>query len=118
MKKSLMIRKYGAPTAAFVLMCLPVVVFAQDILNPLGQANIFTIIKSILDAAIKIAIPIAIGFIAYAGFMFVTSSGDESKLESAKKTFFWTIVGLAVLLASNILYSALQGTINKIFGLN
>lgn len=42
---------------------------------------------------------------AEAGAMIVLSNGDSGKIESAKSRFFWSIVGLILLLLSGVLLS-------------
>lgn len=45
-----------------------------------------------------IAIFIAVIMIIYAGFLFMTSAGEEEKISKAKKALLWALVGLAVFL--------------------
>jgi len=53
--------------------------------------------------AVYYAETVAFFFILYASFLYLTSYGDESKAESAKKTLIWSIIGLAVVIAANYL---------------
>ncbi len=39
---------------------------------------------------------IALGFIVYGGFMWVTSGGDKTKVESARKTIIFSVLGLII----------------------
>jgi len=73
-------------------------------------------IKSILDIAIKVGIPVGTIFIIWAGFLFVTAQGDETKLRKAKSALFWASIGLAVLLGSWLIATAIVGTITQIGG--
>ena len=43
---------------------------------------------------------IAVFFVIFGGIKFLTSSGDQSRVESAKKTITWAIIGLVVVLLS------------------
>ena len=43
---------------------------------------------------------IAFFYILYASFIYMTSYGDESKAETAKKTLIWALVGLAVIISA------------------
>jgi hypothetical protein len=43
---------------------------------------------------------IAVVLVLYAGFLWMTSSGDEEKIEKAKKTLRRALIGLAIILAS------------------
>ena len=79
----------------FLLFCfLPLVVLAVEIPNPLNTTSFTDLLNRILDFLIKIAMPISAAAIAYAGFLFLTSEGDERKIREAKTTLFWTLIGV------------------------
>ena len=56
---------------------------------------------------------IAVIFIIYAGFLWMTSGGNEEKIARAKKTLINAIIGLAIILASILIVSFI---INRISG--
>jgi hypothetical protein len=59
---------------------------------------------------------IAVGFIAYAGFLWLTSSGDEEKITTAKNILKNGVIGLVIILSSwaiaSFIISRLVGTTN------
>ncbi len=55
------------------------------------------IVDKIVSLVEELGIAIAPIFLIYAGFLFVSAQGDPKKLETAKSTFWWTIVGTALL---------------------
>ena len=61
------------------------------------------LIWHIIKLAVYYAEVVAVFFIMYASFLYLTSYGDESKAESAKKTLIWAIIGLAIVIAANYL---------------
>ena len=63
-----------------------------------------------------LGIPIAVLFLVYAGFLFVTARGSEEQLKKAKGILLWTIVGIAVLLGAKIIAEVLENTITSIQG--
>ena len=71
-----------------------------DIFKFGGTDADFSTIMDGLNNIIAIALDLAgvVGFIMilYASILYVTSFGDESKAETAKKTLIWSIVGTAV----------------------
>jgi hypothetical protein len=76
-------------------------------------------IPDIVSALVKnIVIPIAIPFLAlsiiYTGFLFIQARGKPDKLTKAKEALKWTLIGGAVILASYVIATALQGTIADI----
>jgi|SRR3989338_3756340 len=82
-------------------------VFAK-IENPLNADNFGQIIENLAQAITTIGIPLAVIFIIYSGFLFVTARGNDKKLEEAKKTFYWAIVGTILIIGAWALASALN----------
>lgn len=66
--------------------------------NPLEAKTFEELVEKIADWITYLAIPVVIIFIIYSGVLFMTSGGNEEKIAQAKKTFFWTIIGTAIIL--------------------
>ncbi|MBI2046366.1 MAG: hypothetical protein HYT28_03035 [Parcubacteria group bacterium] len=82
--------------------------------NPIGAESFQELIQKMLGVMLDIGVPIATLFIIYSGFLFVKAQGNPEKLKEAKETFFWTIVGTAVLLGAWVLAQAIKGTIESL----
>ncbi len=54
------------------------------------------VFSNIVDWAIKLAGVVAVFFIIFAGFKFLTSGGDPKQVEGARKTLTYAIAGLIV----------------------
>ena len=76
--------------------------FAFD--NPLGEtSDISTLASKIIDFLILLAVPISAILIVYAGYLYITSAGNEDKVKTAQKALIWALVGFAiVLIASSV----------------
>lgn len=72
------------------------------------------LLEEILRVIVLIGAPIAVLFIIYSGFLFVTARGNEDQLTKAKKTFLWTVIGTAILLGAQAIASVLGGTVDQI----
>jgi hypothetical protein len=59
---------------------------------------------------------VAVCFIIYSGFLFVTARGKPEQITKAKTNFFWTIIGVAILLGARVIVSIITGTIESIPG--
>lgn len=68
------------------------------ILNIIGQEN--GMVWRFIRLATLYAELISFFYILYASFLYMTSYGDESKAESAKKTLIWALIGLAVIISA------------------
>lgn len=79
--------------------------------SPLKEKTIEGLISSITKIAVQVGGSVAVLFIIYSGFKFVTARGNPKELESAKQTFYWTMIGTAVLLGAWVLAEAIKATI-------
>lgn len=88
--------------------------------NPLkGTADsIGCLVSEILKILVNIGAVVAIMFIIWSGFLFVTAQGNEAKLKSAKQAFMGAVIGTALLLGAWTIAVAITGTISKITGID
>lgn len=84
--------------------------------NPLSGTvgSIPDLVRTILEIAMMIAIPIVALAIIYSGFLFVSAQGNEEKLKKARQTFFYTIIGGALVLGAVVIANAIAGTIDQL----
>lgn len=71
------------------------------------------IIGWIITIILIIAILLAFGFIMYGGFMWMASRGDKTKLEDARKTIIFAVIGLLLCFLSFFVI-ALFGALLKV----
>lgn len=81
---------------------------ALAIENPLVSETFADLIAEIAQIVAQIGIPIAVLAIIWAGFLFVSSRGSEEKITKAKTTFFWAIMGTALLLGAWAIAEAIR----------
>ena len=80
-----------------------------NITNPLGEtSDITTLVKNILNFLLDLAFVIAPILIVYAGFLYITSAGNEDKVKTAQKTLIWALVGFAVVLIASSVPAIIQ----------
>ncbi|HUO56076.1 MAG TPA: hypothetical protein VMU27_01430 [Candidatus Paceibacterota bacterium] len=98
-----------AQTSGCTGSCLP---------NPLssGLSTIPQFLAAALKALVQISLPIITVFVVYSGFLFVTAQGNKSKLEDAKRNFFFVILGALLILGAWILANIIAGTVSSIVG--
>ncbi len=77
--------------------------------------NLYAILKAIVnDVILPIGGLLCVLSFIYAGFMYVTASGNEAKIKNAHKILLYSAIGTAVLLGSWMLGEVVQNTINKV----
>lgn len=72
------------------------------------------LIAKILEVVVLVGTPIAVLFIIYSGFLFVTARGNDEKITKAKRALTWTIIGTAILIGAQVIATVLGGTIEQI----
>lgn len=81
--------------------------------NPLKSRSFADLVEGIADIVFKIGVPIAAIFLIYSGLLFVTARGNEEQLKKAKTTFWWAVLGTAVLLGAKVIASAIKTTVQS-----
>lgn len=66
--------------------------------NPLNTDSFEGLVRAIAEWLYWIMIPVSAIIFLYAGFMFMTSGGDEEKIKKAKKAIFWGLVGTGIII--------------------
>lgn len=69
--------------------CIPQV----DFTNP---SNVWSVALAGIDIMLHVAGIVAVGFIIYAGFMYMTSNGDPERTKGAKDTILNALIGLII----------------------
>ncbi|MEK7541264.1 MAG: hypothetical protein AAB533_00210, partial [Patescibacteria group bacterium] len=78
---------------------------AENIPNPIASKSFPCLVKALSDAAITIAVPVAVVAIIFAGLKFVIAGaqGNEGEIKKARSMLFWIVVGTAVVVGSFVL---------------
>ena len=115
MKKLLILSSFIALFSAFILPdFLPAFAQAENVLrgndclyNPGGGVGavvtmecILPLFANIIYWLILFAGTVAVFFVIFGGIKLLTSSGDPGKVDSARKTIIWAVVGLIVVISS------------------
>lgn len=104
------------PTASGTATSTPdAATFDFSISNPVkGFDNLPDLVQELLEIVILIAIPIVAVMIIYAGYMFVTARGNETKLTTAKTTLLYVVIGATIILGAKVIATAIQGTVSSL----
>jgi hypothetical protein len=74
------------------------VLFAQQKVDPVGdgESNLVEWITTMLQWLIALAGIVAAAVLIFNGFMYITASGDEGKIQKATKGITYAIIGLII----------------------
>ncbi|MCX6808319.1 MAG: hypothetical protein NTW50_01460 [Candidatus Berkelbacteria bacterium] len=65
--------------------------------------SVLSVVKGFVSLALDYAGILAAIMVLYSAFLYVSAFGEESKSESAKKTLYWALIGLAVIVLSSVI---------------
>ncbi len=78
--------------------------------NPLtGVSSISDLVYKVVQVVVDLSYVVIAFFLLLSGFKFVVAQGSDTKLEDAKKTFFYTLIGAALIIGAQVIVSILQG---------
>jgi len=108
MKKTIII---SSIVAISILVAMPVLGATSTAIfdNPLGKtSDISALVSNIINFLIILAIPITAILVVYAGYLYITSAGNEEKVKIAQKALVWAIIGFAIVLIANSIPAIIQ----------
>ncbi len=102
---------------AFIALSIVNPAFAQTATTTSGSVTqIVSFIQSVVQVLITLAGTIAVGFFAWGGIGYITSSGNPDNLEKSKKTILYAAIGLAVVLGAFVLSGIISQLATAAFG--
>ncbi len=82
--------------------------------NPIRAASFQDLANDVLGIVSSIGGVVAVFFIIYAGFLFVTAGGNEDKHKKAKAAILYAVIGTAILLGAQALSSIVCATVESL----
>ena len=78
-----------------------------------GYDSFSQAIKVVLQALLALAFMISVIFMVISGYRFVTSQGNEEQVTTAKKNFYWAVIGIAVIVFAWIMVNFIVETVRE-----
>lgn len=75
---------------------------------PTQHATLEEFVQQITQILTVIAGTVAVLLIVFGGFIFMTSGGNEEKVQKGKSLITWGIIGFIVILLANAIWSMIQ----------
>jgi ABC-type phosphate transport system permease subunit len=97
---------------ATVALSLPRLAIAQASWLPTerpSQGSLDELIRTALNTAIIFAAVVAVVFLIYNGFRYMSAGGDSSKIEEAQKGLANALIGLVIAIAAAIIVNFVLG---------
>lgn len=125
--KTLVSKNAGTILSAFVLafavFMIGDAVVAQDLITPAdnpsavsgatgGESSFRSIVLTIVNFILGFLGLVAVLFVIYGGFLYVTSAGNGEKVDQGKKIITYAVVGIVIILISFALINTILGAAN------
>ncbi len=81
-----------------------------------GDLTIGGILRAIVTLALEIAGVIAIAFVVYGGYLYMTAGGNEDRTEQGKRVLTNAIIGLAIIILSWVILVVIVNAIDGNIG--
>lgn len=102
-----MIKKYLPTILAFIL---PALVAAQQ---PSPTQELKNIIDRLIGWAAALLITLAVAFIVYAAYLYLTSAGDPEKVKQANKVVLYSAVSVGVALLAYVFVAIVRALVGR-----
>jgi hypothetical protein len=80
-----------------------------------GKANnICDLLNAVINIVVELGALVGVLFIIWSGFLFIKAQGNTTQLDHAKRTFYTTIIGLAILLGASVITKIIFNTVSSI----
>ncbi|MFA5755476.1 MAG: hypothetical protein WC909_03965 [Candidatus Paceibacterota bacterium] len=96
------------------LIIVPIFGDAVFFENPIPKIETITdLVSAIIDFLLDLAFWVSSILVVYAGFLYMTSAGNQQKVQTAQKALIWTLAGYGVVLIARYV----PGIIKDVLGL-
>lgn len=79
-----------------------------------GLDSVKCFVIEIISILLNWAGIVAVAFVLYGSFLYVTSYGDDQKIELAKKTLTWAIIGIVIITFSGLIVNFIASTLYQL----
>ncbi len=114
-------RKKGGNVMKKIIFLQALILTSLIVANPAfaqsaDVSKIQSFIQNIIQIFVTLSGLIATGFFVWGGVRYITSSGNPEALDGAKKTIFYSSVGLAIVLGAFVLSNIVTSVSTTAFG--
>jgi len=109
-------KKYFPIIQTFILLAFSaqgVLAAEEGIKNPISFSSLEALIANIVKSMLGLTAVLAVGFIVYGGFLYITAAGDDSQIKKGKEALMGAIIGIIVI---GLAYAIVQFVIGAVGG--
>lgn len=81
---------------------------------PSGNLDIVTVIVNVINWVLGFSAAVAVLFLILGGLQYITAAGNEKRVETAKNTILYAVIGLIVIMLSFVIVALINQNIGKV----
>lgn len=113
------LRLAAAYALAFSAAALPLVALADGssgatFSNPIKANSITELLTMMLKFLVRVATVLCVVYMIWSGFLFVKAQGNEEELKTAKRAFFYAVIGTVLMIGAEVIAQAIGKTVQDI----
>ncbi len=78
-----------------------------------GETSVNALIKTVINWMLGIAFAVAVIFLIYGGFLFITSAGNEESAEKGKSTVVNALIGIIIIILSYVIVNVVANLVTN-----
>ena len=114
MKKLTKITLAAAGTLAAVPVFADAPIGGVSPVTPTGNLDVVSVITTIVYWILGFSAMVAVLFLILGGLQYITAAGNEKRIEGAKNTILYAIIGLVVMLLSFVIVAFISQNVGKL----
>lgn len=103
----------GIRMLAFAILGFAQVALAESVQSPIKAETLEDLIKNIIVWALGLTAVVAVGYVVYGGFLYITAGGDSKQLEAGKQAIIGAVIGIVVI---GLAYAIVQAVVTAMGG--
>jgi hypothetical protein len=97
------------PILMLAVSIIPIIVSAEEIINPIAANSFQEIIDGIINFIFYIGLIVTPLMVVIAGLLILTAGGDPKKVEQGRHIIVYALIGLFIILFAKGIISMLNG---------
>lgn len=84
---------------------------AVTLVNPIGYNDFPSLLFAIANGVAVLVGSLSVIMIIWSGILFLVSAGDPAKIQKAKSSLVWAIIGMAIAISAGVIIEVIKGII-------
>jgi hypothetical protein len=82
---------------------------AVTLVNPIGYNDFPSLLTAIAQGVAVLIGSLSVIMIIWSGILFLVSAGDPARIQKAKSSLTWAIIGMAIAISAEVIIETIKG---------